>query len=132
MLPQNDIYFIYRLAHLVPLYQETPENIYKHNKRLESALPNFPGRHCIDIGLKPGSGKSIFKKIAEFLNGGIFGKGLEYLIQLIRLPIVIYRANQLKEKGRGIVVNKNMLKFHMDIRKKIHLLYMMYKKKIEG
>ncbi|HBB03723.1 TPA: hypothetical protein DCZ39_02335 [Patescibacteria group bacterium] len=49
MLPQNDIYFIYWLAHLVPLYQETPENIYKHNKWLESALPNFPGRHCINI-----------------------------------------------------------------------------------
>ncbi len=49
MLPQNDIYFIYRLAHLVPLYQETPENIYTHNKRLESVLPNFPGRHCVDI-----------------------------------------------------------------------------------
>lgn len=52
MLPQNDIYFIYWLAHLVPLYQETPENIYKHNKWLESLLPNFPGRHCIDIGIQ--------------------------------------------------------------------------------
>lgn len=137
MLPQNDIYFIYWLAHLVPLYQETPENIYKHNKWLESALPNFPGRHCIDIGLTPwpylpagrSGGKSTFKKIAEFLTGGIFGKGIEYLIQMLRLPIVIYKTKQLKDKGRGIVVNKNMLKFHMDIRKKIHLLYMMYKKK---
>ncbi len=132
MLPQNDIYFIYWLAHLVPLYQETPENIYKHNKWLESLLPNFPGRHCIDIGIQSWSGKSHFKKIIEFLCGGIIGKGFEYLIQLIRLPIVIYKANQLKEKGRGIVVNKNMLKFHMDIRKKIHLLYMMYKKKISN
>jgi len=132
MLPQNDIYFMYRLAHLVPLYQETPENIYKHNKWLESALPNFPGRHCIDIWLKSWTGKNNFKKIAEFLCGGIVGQGLEYLIQIIRLPIVIYKTKQLKDKGRGIVVNKNMLKFHMDIRKKVHLLYMMYKKKISG
>src|SRR5574344_530240 len=95
MLPQNDIYFIYWLAHLVPLYQETQENIYKHNKWLESALPNFPGRHCINIGINPGEGKNIFKKITEFLCGGIFGKGLEYLIQLVRLPIVIYKTKQL-------------------------------------
>ncbi len=130
MLPQNDIYFIYRLAHLVPLYQETPENIYKHNKRLESALPNFPGRHCINIWLTPSSGTSIFKKTIEFLSWGILGKIYEYLIQVIRLPIVIYKTKKLWERWRGIIINKNMLKFHMDIRKKIHLLYMMYKKKI--
>jgi hypothetical protein len=130
MLPQNDIYFIYWLAHLVPLYQEGPENIYKHNTWLESALPNFPGRHCIDIWLQPTSGKTIFKKIAEFLAGGIIGKGSELIIKLVRLPIVIYKTKQLKERGWGIVVNNNMLKFHMDIRKKIHLLYIMYKKKL--
>jgi len=129
MLPQNDIYFIYRLAHLVPLYQETPENIYKHNKRLESALPNFPGRHCINIWLTPETGKTNFKKITEFLSGGIIGQGIEYLIKALRLPIVIYKMKRLKEKWRGIIVNKNMLKFHMDVRKKVHLLYMMYKKR---
>lgn len=130
MLPQNDIYFIYRMAHLVPLYQETPENIYKHNKWLESALPNFPGRHCIDIWLKPTIGTTIFKKITEFLFGGLIGQGIEYLIKYTRLPIVIYKTKQLWEKWRGIIVNKNMLKFHMDIRKKVHLLYVMYKKKM--
>ncbi len=130
MLPQNDIYFIYRLAHLVPLYQEMPENIYKHNKWLESALPNFPGRHCINIWLTPITGKNKFKKIAEFFGSSIMWSCFEYLIKFIRLPIVIYKIRQLKEKGRGIIVNNNMLKFHMDIRKKIHLLYVMYKKKI--
>ncbi len=130
MLPQNDIYFIYWLAHLVPLYQETPENIYKHNKWLESALPNFPGRHCINIWLTPVTGATKFKKTVEFLSGGIMGKGIELLIKLVRLPIVIYKTKQLKDKGWGIVINDNMLKFHMDIRKRIHLLYMMYKKKM--
>jgi len=131
MLPQNDIYFMYWLAHLVPLYQETQENIYKNNKWLESALPNFPGRHCINIWLTPELGASRFKKIVEFLGGGIIWMGFEYLIKLLRLPIVIYKTRQLKERGWGIIVNNNMLKFHMDIRKKIHLLYMMYKKKMD-
>lgn len=130
MLPQNDIYFIYRLAHLVPLYQETPENIYKHNKRIESALPNFPGRHCIDIGIQTVLWTNTFKKITEFLFGGIVGRGSEYLIKYIRLPIVIFKTKKLWEKWRGIIINKNILKFHMDIRKKVHLLYIMYKKKI--
>lgn len=130
MLPQNDIYFIYWLAHLVPLYQETPENIYKHNKWIESVLPNFPGRHCINIWVDTTTGTNIFKKAAEFLFGGLLGQGTEYLIQLVRLPIVIYKTKQLWEKWRGIIVNKNILKFHMDIRKKIHLLYIMYKKKM--
>ncbi len=129
MLPNNDIYFIYWLAHLVPLYQETPENIYKHNKRLENVLPNFPGRHCIDIGLTPTQGKTPFKKITEFLFGGILGEGIEYIIKFIRAPIVMYKIKKLKEKGWGIIVNDNVLKFHMDIRKKVHLLYIMYKKK---
>ena len=131
MLPQNDIYFIYWLAHLVPLYQETPENIYTHNKWLESALPNFPGRHCINIWLNLVIGKTIFKRIAEFFNGGFFWRMLEYLTKLTRLPIVIYKTKQLKEKGWWIIANKNILKFHMDIRKKVHLLYIMYKKRIE-
>lgn len=130
MLPENDIYFIYRLAHLVPLYQEIQENIYKHNKWIESVLPNFPWRHCINIWLTPQTWKNNFKKIIEFVGWGIIGKGIEYIIRTIRLPIVIYKTNLLKEKGWGIVVNNNMLKFHMDIRKKIHLLYIMHKKKL--
>ena len=98
MLPQNDIYFSYRLAHLVPLYQETAENIYKQNKRLESLLPNFPGRHCIDIGLTPIQGTNTFKKITEFIFGGLFGYLVEYIIQAIRLPIVIYKTKKLGDK----------------------------------
>jgi hypothetical protein len=131
MLPQNDIYFIYWLAHLVPLYQESPENIYTHNKWLESVLPNFPGRHCINIWLTPTRGANRFKKTTEYIGGGIIGKGFELLIKLVRLPIVIYKTKLLKEKGWGIIVNDTMLKFHMDIRKKVHLLYTMYKKKMQ-
>jgi hypothetical protein len=130
MLPQNDIYFIYWLAHLVPLYQETNENIYTHNKWLESVLPNFPWTHCIDIDTKKIYWTNLFKKIIEFLFWWMIGKVVEYLIKILRLPIVIYKKKQLKEKWWGIIIHDNILKFHMDIRKKIHLLYMMYKKKI--
>lgn len=130
MLPQNDIYFIYWLAHLVPLYQEQPENIYTYNTRIEGVLPNFPGRHCIDIGIQTVQWSTSYKKIVEYLQWWYIGNFLEYLIQWIRVPILRYKTKQLGERWRGIIVNKNILKFHMDIRKKIHLLYTMYKKKI--
>lgn len=71
MLPNNDIYFIYRLAHLVPLYQETYENIYKQNKWIQSVLPEFPGKYTINIGTETIYGRSRWKKFWEFWTGGI-------------------------------------------------------------
>ncbi|MEI7563679.1 MAG: hypothetical protein WCJ39_08885, partial [bacterium] len=66
MLPNNDIYFIYRLAHLVPLYQETYENIYKHNHWIFAALPNFPGKYSIDIGVSAEFGKTAHRSYRKF------------------------------------------------------------------
>ncbi len=129
MLPQNDIYFIYWLAHLVTLYQETPENIYSHNTRLKWVLSNFPNHHCINIWTKVYHWKNRFKRFFEFLSGGVWWETIESLIKLVRLPIVIYKTKHLKNKWQWILISKNILKFHMDIRQKVHLLYMNAKKK---
>ena len=131
MLPDNDIYFIYRLAHLVPLYQETYENIYKHNNRIQGTLPNFPGKHIIDIGISPEFGKTNWKRFQEFFCGGIRGKVVEKIIKYIRLPLVIYKKNKFGKSGRGIIISDTMLKFHKDKRKKIHLLYKIYLKRYQ-
>ena len=131
MLPQNDIYFIYRLAHLVPLYQESYENIYKHNQRIKSTLPNFPGKQCINIWISSEFWKSNRKKIQEFFLWWIRGTLLEKTIKYLRLPLVIYKKNKVWERGRGIIINDHMLKFHQDKRKKIHLLYKIYTKKYQ-
>jgi hypothetical protein len=123
MLPQNDIYFIYRLAHLVSLYQESYENIYKDNKWLQSVLPGFPGKYTINIGTQTTYGRSKRKKFREFRCGWLRWQLLELLIKVLRLPIVIYKKNKMKDLWRGVIINKHMLKFHGDIRKKVHLLY---------
>jgi len=128
-LPQNDIYFTYRLAHLIPIYQESEENIYKYNKWLNSLLPNFPWNHIINIWTKKVEGKSTFKNVMEFLFWWISGRVVELTIKTIRLPIVIYKTIKLKEKWRWIIVSDHMLKFHLDARKKIHLLYEIQKKR---
>jgi hypothetical protein len=129
MLPQNDIYFIYRLAHLVPLYQESYENIYKDNKWLQSVLPGFPGKYAINIGNEITYGRSRWKKFREFRCWWPRWQLLELVIKALRLPIVIYKKNKMKDLWRGIIINKHMLKFHGDIRKKVHLLYEVYIKK---
>jgi hypothetical protein len=51
MLEKTDIYLAYRLAHLVPLYQEEVNNdfFYQKNKRLETLIPNHPQKYSINI-----------------------------------------------------------------------------------
>lgn len=129
MLPQNDIYFIYWMAHLVPLYQESFENIYKHNRRLQSVLPQFPGKHVINIWLETTYGRSRWKKWSEFRTGWPWWQLIEVVIKMLRLPLVIYKKNKLGARGRGIIINNSMLKFHEDARHKVHLLYEMYLKR---
>jgi len=67
-LPQGDVYLAYRLSHLIPLYHNTNHlpNIYKHNQRYKSLLPNHPTKHIINIGSQTFYGRSITKRILEF------------------------------------------------------------------
>lgn len=46
-LDPEDIYLSYRLAHLIPLYQSKPYNIYADNTWIQKTLPNFPMTHVI-------------------------------------------------------------------------------------
>ena len=131
MLPQSDIYFMYWLAHLVPLYQETYENIYQHNKWLQGVLPGFPGKYTINIGTETGYGRSRWKKWSEFRFGGLWWKLIEFTLKALWLPIVIYKKNNLGAQWRWVIINRHMLKFHGDARKKIHLLYKVYIKRYE-
>ena len=50
MIDRSDIYLWYRLAHLVPLYQEEKEewSMYKNNPWFEAMFPNHPQKYCIN------------------------------------------------------------------------------------
>ncbi len=128
-LPKSDIYLAYWLAHLVPLYQEIKYNIYNDNDRISSYLPNFPKTYSINIGIKIFKWKTKIKRILETAFWWYIWKIFENIIKSIRLPIVIYKKNNLKEKWRWIIINDNMLKFHQDIRKKIYIIFKSYKNK---
>ena len=129
-LPQVDIYLSYWLAHLVPLYQENKEtdNIYKYNNRVKEILPNLPEKQNITIGIQTTHGISKFKKWTEIICGGVFSQVFESIIKVIWLPILLYKTNHDKKNRANIIINNTMLKFHNDIRQKIHLLYKTSKK----
>ncbi len=125
-IENTDIYLAYRLAHLIPLYQETKnkETIYEHNQRLFSLLPNLPKhKHIINIWLKIFTGKSKTKVWIEKYFSWIIWHIVEFMIKTIRLPILVYKTKKLKEIWKDIVFNDTMLKFYQDKRKKISLLY---------
>lgn len=124
-LPKVDVYLIYWLSHLVPLYFENKINneIFKQNSWYHSLLPNSPHRFIINIWNTIFYWKTRIKKIIEFSFWGIIGFLSQILIKLIRLPIVIRKRKKLWEQWRWIIITNNMLKFHKDQRKKIHLLF---------
>jgi len=127
-LAQTDIYLAYRIAHLVPLYEEkknTSNQIYKKNKRITIFLKNLPLQQNIFLGKKIITGNSKIKKIIEGLTKY---KIIENTIKTIRSPIVIRKTNKHKKDWRWIVISDKMLKFHADIRKKIHFIYKIQKK----
>ncbi len=131
MLEKTDIYLTYRLAHLVPLYQEnkSTDNIYTKNKRFKELLPNHPQEYYINIWNDYFTWKTKTKKVLEFLFGGIFGQLIEFIIKIIWIPILTKKIRKLWNKWKQIVINDQILKFHDDIREQIHLLYKIANKK---
>ncbi len=131
MIDKTDVYLTYRLAHLVPLYKEssTHHSIYQNNTRFKSLMPNHPQEYCINIWNKLFTWKTKTKKRLEFIFWWIFGKLIEFIIKTIRVPILIKKINKLWEKWKQIIISNQMLKFHDDIRKQVHLLYQIALKK---
>lgn len=125
-LPNIDIYLAYRLAHLVPIYQENIEEdtIYTYNPRLFSILPNLPkDHHIINIWLPLYNWNKKNKIIVEKYIGWLIWHIVEFMIKTFRTPILIYKTKRLKEIWKNIIFTNTMLKFYNDKRKKISLLY---------
>jgi predicted nucleotidyltransferase len=121
----TDIYLAYWITHLVPIYEEIKWNatIYSHNTRIKSILPNTPGEQAIFLDLPCLYGKSNLKKFLEWIQKWRRGSFIEFLIRTIWLPIVISKMKWLENKWTDIIVNKYMLKFYADKRKKTSLLF---------
>ena len=126
MINKSDVYLGYRLAHLVPLYQENPNNdwIFLSNPRFSAIFPNHPQKYCINIW----TNLFTWKKILEFLFWWIFWKIFEKIIKFIRKPILKYKIKKLWEKWKWIIVNDKMLKFYDDKRYQISSIFTLAQK----
>jgi hypothetical protein len=118
-LKNEDIYLSYRLAHLIPIYQYKPYNIYTHNKRIQKTLPNFPMKHIPQLEITIEKESSRYKRIIEKICWNKPDNLLESAIKHIRKPIVIRKKKIHKSEWRWIVITDIMLKFHKDKRKDI-------------
>lgn len=121
----TDIYLWYRLAHLVPLYQEKEDNdwMYSNNTRFKSLFQNHPQKYCINLWNNRFSWSTKLKAVLEFLNWWIFWKFIEFIIKTIRKPIMKIKKKKLWDKWKWIIINDNMLKFYEDKRKDISFKY---------
>ena len=124
-LTNTDVYLAYRIAHLIPIYEEEKGNasIYKHNTRINWILPNFRGEQQIFLNIRCTYGKTKIRCFLEQIQKWLRGQAIERIIKTIWLPLIIYKTKKLGAQWKDIIVNNSMLKFHADKRKKIALLY---------
>jgi len=127
---KSDIYLWYRLAHLIPLYQEKENNnwLYKDNPWFSGMFPNHPQKYCINIWTQIFTWKSIFKRLIEFLFWWLFWKLVEKLIKYTRKPILRYKTKKLWDKWKWIIINDKMLKFYDDKRYQIASIFTLEQK----
>ncbi len=116
-LQPEDIYLAYRLAHLIPIYQSKPYNIYTDNLRIQKTLPNFPMTHIKQRETQKNSGWiKNFRETMRWVRPDNFW---EQTIKCLWKPLVIRKKKKHKESWRGIVITDQMLKFHKDRRNDI-------------
>lgn len=120
---RTDIYLAYRLAHIVPLYSESKntKNLYSHNERFKSYLPNHTLEYSINIGNDNFYWSTKIKKLFESVFRWFLWKVSERLIKLIWTPILKHKISKLWDKWKWIIIKDNLLKFHDDIREKISI-----------
>lgn len=132
-LKPYDLYIVYWLVHLVPLYSENINNkdvIFQENKWLKNYLPNLSIKSNIHLWNQFFEWSNLFKKIVEKILWWFLWDFFEFLIKSIWLPIVIYKTKKQWKNAWGIIVSDKILKFHWaDIRKLVNLKYSIFNKK---
>lgn len=116
----SDPYLIYRLAHLVNLYQrlsDKPVDVYEQNYRLREYLPTFPMEQVITLWTKQFTWLTWMKIFIERLFSGIVWDMFEWLIKITRIPFLLWKKKRLWPVGESIIISDHMLKFHEDKRK---------------
>lgn len=117
-----DIYFVYWIAHLVPLYSQvewTENDIFLENKWIKNLLQNHPLNTVINIWNKHFVGNNWYKNLSEKILNWFLGKWIERLIKYLWMPIVLHKKNKLGKAWAWIVITPRTLKFYWSKVRKI-------------
>lgn len=122
-----DIYLVYWLAHLIPLYSEDScyiDDMYTKNKWITNFLSNIKLKQNINIWTEiftwTTSSKKVFEKILWWKIWKIFW----LIIRFFWINTMIGKKKKLWKKSRWMIISDNILKFHWnDVRKQVNYKY---------
>lgn len=115
-----DPYLIYRIAHLVPLYQRLDGqhiDMYEHNYWLREYLPTFPMEHVIQLWTTVHVWWTSTKRVVERILWWRLWDAIERCIKIIQLPFLLWKKKHLWPLWESMIISDHMLKFHMDKRR---------------
>lgn len=128
-LPSIDVYLCYRIAHLVKIYDSNnikeKQTIFSQNKWINWILPNLPLKQTINLWLTPFIWNTKFKTFIEYIGDWWLWDIWERIIRVIQKSIIKIKIFLNPIKNKDVIISDSMLKFHLDIREKITLLYNM-------
>lgn len=117
-LPGDDIYLVYWVAQLWPLYDPVgyKKILLESNSWVGELLPNA----FLAMNGSTGTPTQNFKKFLEFVLGGALGAALERALKKMQLK-KIYRSSAGKQRAlpTAVVVSDGVLKFHETDRREI-------------
>jgi hypothetical protein len=117
MLSENDKYFVYWLAGLVPIFDKGDcyNNFIKENSWISSFLPNWE-KGEVNYRRNAGKGFSFFYRDVFDL---FFG-GLEERIRKLSIKIMPPVLKQKMNKDKRVIINNNVAKLHSEDRREIY------------
>ena len=125
-LSSLDIYLVYRIAHLVLIYQSDEEinnSFFESNKWVKWILPNYQGKQTISLWIRPFSWDNKFKKIMETLWDWFLWNIFEWIVKHFQKAIICLKRIRNPVWNKDVIISDTMLKFHQDIREKVSLKY---------
>lgn len=125
LLDENDIYFIYWLANLYPIYNnnKTFEKFMESNAWIKKYLPNFEAIIPSQKRRLKKEMKCIFMKILNF-------NWCNKITKKIQLKMLPKNLKEMTNKDTRVIVNDKMLKFHVNDRREEYSIR--FKKKMRN
>ena len=108
LMIDEDIYFVYWLAGLTPIFKKDDFDFSDKNKWIGKYLPNLEPEKIVLKRKIEGNGRIIFK---------YFG-GLEFLMKKAQLKVLPEKIKESMDSDPNIIVNDRILKFHLNDRRR--------------